>query len=133
MERLTLRNGTHAYLECKNCDKWVECRYGGFDCRNVLTERLASYEDTGLSPEEIEKMIEPTNDPLALDELREMDGEPVYVRYLDGAGEWGLVETYGCEYAEIRFRNGISIVGGKHGLFSRGAEIYHSKPEGDAK
>lgn len=66
---------------------------------------------------------------LSLDELLEMEGEPVYIRYLDGAGEWGLVETYGCEYAEIRFKNGIAAVGGKHGLFSRGAEIYRRKPE----
>lgn len=76
---------------------------------------------------------QPSNNPLTLDELREMDGEPVYVRFFDGAGEYGLVETYGCEYVEILFKRGISVVAGKHGLLSRGAEIYRRKSEGDAK
>ena len=41
--------------------------------------RLAAYEDTGLTPEEISALIPPPNDPLTLEELREMDGEPVWV------------------------------------------------------
>lgn len=70
------------------------------------------------------------NDPLTLKQLREMDGEPVYVRYLGGAGEWGLVETmYGYDFVEIRFRNGLANVGGEYGLISRGAKIYRRKPE----
>lgn len=147
MERLTFRTGKNVFIRkphvacsanrpvserlfCVNCS-------GPQDRKKCLPlmviDRLAAYEDTGLSPEEIKALIKPSNDSLTLDELREMDGEPVYVRYLDGAGEFGLVETYGFEYAEIRFRNGVSTVGGKHGLFSRGAEIYRRKPEGDAK
>ena len=68
--------------------------------------------------------------PLTLDELREMDGEPVYVRYLGGAGEWGLVETmYGYDFTEIRFRNGLANVESEYGLISRGAKFYRHKPE----
>ncbi len=49
--------------------------------------RLAAYEDTGLTPEEIMGLIAP-NDPLTLDELREMDGEPVWIT---PGGFWALV------------------------------------------
>ena len=35
------------------------------------------------------------NEPLTLDELREMDGEPVWVVYGEDAGMWALVEV--CE------------------------------------
>lgn len=60
---------------------------GGLCVTAEFVDRLAEYEDTGLSPEEIKALIAPLNDPLTLDELWEMDGEPVYVRHLDGAGE----------------------------------------------
>lgn len=131
MERLTEHSGDSVFI--KGC-KTLYANQGrkGAPASNAIV-RLAAYEDTGLSPEEIKALIAPLNDPLTLNELRKMDGDPVYVRYLDGAGEWGLVETYGCEYAEIRFRNGSATVGGRHGLFSRGAEIYRCKTEGEAK
>ena len=36
----------------------------------------------------------PPNPPLTLEELREMDGEPVWVRQLDGTGDgWALVNA----------------------------------------
>lgn len=42
-------------------------------------DRLAAYEDTGFEPEEIMVLIAPPNPPLTLEELQEMDGEPVYI------------------------------------------------------
>ena len=45
----------------------------------IAIDRLAAYEDTGLTPEEIMALIPLPNDPLTLEELREMDGEPVWV------------------------------------------------------
>ena len=47
-----------------------------------LRSRLKMYEDTGLTPEEIKKLIPPPNAPLTLEELREMDGEPVWCEIL---------------------------------------------------
>ncbi len=71
----------------------------------------------------------PPNDPLTLEELREMDGEPVYVRYPDSYGEWGLVEILHDDHIGIRFRDGLVDIGGKYGLLSRGAGIYRRRPE----
>lgn len=53
MERLTKRYNTHIAVVCENCDKRLECN-GGVICGEVLRDRLASYEDTGLEPEDIE-------------------------------------------------------------------------------
>lgn len=47
---------------------------------------------------------EPPNPPLTVDELREMDGEPVWVCEPNGAnGVWGLVDL---EYQMIRLHGG---------------------------
>lgn len=51
---------------------------------------------------------EPPNDPLTLEELREMDGEPVWVANLsakkkDGfCNEWALIENYGDYWLAYR-------------------------------
>lgn len=47
---------------------------------------------------------EPPNPPLTVDELREMDGEPVWVCEPSGAnGVWGIVDQ---EYQMIRLHGG---------------------------
>lgn len=57
MERLTEKHylGADHYMKCsENCDLDMDC----IDCPSFdrLVERLAAYEDTGLTPEEIVKM-----------------------------------------------------------------------------
>ena len=40
------------------------------------------------------RRAQPDNAPLTLDELREMDGQPVWVTYHDGSGaRWGIVSV----------------------------------------
>lgn len=50
----------------------------------------------------LRKQEQQPNAPLTLDELRKMDGEPVWVRSLDGNGKdiWAFVDT-DCEMARI--------------------------------
>ena len=54
-----------------------------FQEANALTDalnRLAEYEDTGFTPEEINNLHrKQESEPLTLDELREMDGQPVWI------------------------------------------------------
>lgn len=63
-------------------------------------ERLASYEDIGLEPEEIGALIPPPNNPLTLNQLRKMDGEPVWVKVSENwrksgvKGGWRLVRLH---------------------------------------
>lgn len=50
-----------------------------------LRARLSRYEDTGLEPEEIMKLATPpSNTPLTPEQLREMDGDKIYIHYIDG-------------------------------------------------
>lgn len=67
---------------------------------------LAAYEDTDLTPEEIMALLNPPNPPLTLDELREMDGEPVWIDTpkKDEAG-WALTGKKNC----IHFRGAFSF------------------------
>lgn len=55
----------------------------------AVWERLAAYEDTGLTPEEITTLIHPPNPPLTTEELLELDGEPVWN---DNEKEWIVVD-----------------------------------------
>ncbi len=55
MERMTKRlQSGKAVMDCPKCEhsKITECTLYG--CRNRLKDRLAAYEDTGLTPEEIQ-------------------------------------------------------------------------------
>lgn len=98
---------------CKNQgDKGCE------DCplRKAI-DRLAAYEDTGLTPEEImglcrmdrrAKMAEllrmEENKPLTPDDLPKMDGTPVWITKMDGGGgAWMLVDA---EYELCREAHG---------------------------
>ena len=108
MERLTerfygwvIKKGCHG--PCRTCHR--------AECADIypMIDRLAAYEDTGLEPEEImglcsmdrrAKMAEllrmEENKPLTLEELRGMDGEPVFIIPTRGSGgfcTWMLVDT----------------------------------------
>ena len=66
MERLTNRSDDgQAFMNCEECEaSW--CKKSGnhktactaIYCRNRLKDRLAAYEDTGLEPEEIERIVD---------------------------------------------------------------------------
>lgn len=86
---------------------WKRCLDGYEDVglKNGVTVgdavlRLSEYEDTMRTPEELKKLIAPSNDPLTLEELREMDGEPVYCTFKSDGSElgWGIVRIDGDDY-----------------------------------
>ena len=61
--------------------------------RGKEINRLAAYEDTGLTPEEIVALIPPPNAPLTLEELREMDGQPVwFCKCHNGLCNWCVID-----------------------------------------
>ena len=66
---------------------------------SALREKLKLYEDTGLTPEEVAALRaqqeSEKNEPLTLEELRQMDGQPVWVEEPDGHkhySRWCLVD-----------------------------------------
>ena len=67
------------------------------------------------------------NAPLTLDELREMDGEPVWVEFQDGSGGcWGLVHI--TMFNHIVFANGLFCRVGKP-YYGKTWLAYRQKPE----
>lgn len=59
MERLTKRlDDGQAVMDCQNCDLNSLQSCTCLACRNRLKDRLAAYEDAGLTPEEVKDMDE---------------------------------------------------------------------------
>lgn len=78
--------------------------------------------------ERVAALTAPQNDPLTMEELREMwkmDGDPVYLSF-GGVGEWVLVQL---RMNEIFFlhKNGISAPA--ENAFRIGGKVYRRKPE----
>jgi hypothetical protein len=71
------------------------------------------------------------NNPLTMDDLLEMDGEPVWVKRPGRGAGWELVDV-SWKYARVVYL--VNTAGG-HNLadveLKEGAEIYRWKPEGD--
>ena len=77
MERLTEKHylGTDHYMKCSgNCNVDMDC----IDCPSFdrLVERLAAYEDTGLTPENVEA-LKLSAMGKAIAEITEFDGLPI--------------------------------------------------------
>lgn len=75
--------------------------------------------------------LTPPNEPLTLEELREMDGEPVWLEYSNGAHQWHIVKDI-VGYANInviRWRDG-----GLESIQDYGKTwlAYRCPPEGEA-
>ena len=74
---------------------------------------------------EVTKKVE----PLTMDELRQMDGEPVWVEFQDGSGGcWGLVHI--TMFNHVVFASGLYCTVGKP-YYGKTWLAYRQKPEGD--
>lgn len=67
----------------------------------------------------------PLNAPLTLEELLEMDGEPVYLDFGDG-GEWVLVRV---QQDKVFITHKNTICAPANILFECGGKAYRRKPE----
>ena len=71
----------------------------------------------------------PPNDPLTLEELRKMDGEPVYFYFGSGFGEWALAMERSELYDEVCLRNKNGLPSPARFVIEGGGNIYRRKPE----
>lgn len=135
MERLTEKHylGTDHYMKCSgNCNVDMDCiDCPSFDC---LVERLAAYEDTGLTPKEAKRMSnilmdvgidyncswEYVKNWLLDDRLRELaeadkDGRLVVLPCKVGQRVFALLDTdkhiSECEVKQIGMGNKIGFIG----------------------
>lgn len=69
----------------------------------------------------------PPNDPLTLEQLREMDGEPVWVVQPGYKSSYGLVRTT-WTVTMLVFNNG-RFVAAEFAILEKGCKIFRRKPE----
>lgn len=119
MERLTRRM----------CGRWgvVEgCELNTLNGMRRIVDRLAAYENTGLSPEEIQQTAE--RGPLTLEDLRAMDGQPVWAEKSGHESRWALVYNFWTaeDVIFLIFNNGKQ----EHAnfLLDEGWKIYRRPP-----
>ena len=97
------------------------CGYGGEHPEAPPCTSCPAY------PKEIEE-----NTPLTLDELRNMDGEPVYIVECPDWGHWELSEN-AEDYLEGRdphfYGMKLNDPAGRYGLYKLGWLAYRCKPE----
>ena len=81
---------------------------------------------------ELREIKQERNTPLTLDELLQMDGEPVWVEFQDGSGGcWGLVHITMFNhvvFTHVVFTNGLYCTVGKP-YFGKTWLTYRQKPE----
>lgn len=93
--RRETEKGTTQYI-CPNCHDYHEFRedFGEqtFNANFIFCRRCGARNGTGTAP-----TLTPSNEPLTLEQLRKMDGEPVYI-IIDGVEPlkmWVLIEADG--------------------------------------
>ena len=105
-------------IEAIKCN-WPDSRY------TILREAL----DMAISALRQQERFGEANKALTLDELRKMDGEPVWVEFQDGSGGcWGLVHI--TVFTHIVFANGHFCTVGKP-YYGKTWIAYRHKPEED--
>ena len=128
MERLTEKHylGTDHYMKCSgNCNVDMDC----IDCPSFdrLVERLAAYEDTGLTPDEIKSMKDEHFSGLEMAKLysalmklknyqeADKDGRVVVLPCKVGQRVFALLDTdkhiSECEVKQIGMGNKIGFIG----------------------
>lgn len=104
---------------CPACPRYEQYEYGGTaECREKLMQEAADALEAAIREQEERE----NKRPLTLDELMEMDGEPVWLKIAGGV--WGLVDM------------NVSVVwlnrGGDIDLDKIAGLAYRSKPKEDA-
>lgn len=96
MDRLTER--VEDYVKIKGC----KTIYGANERKNAPVSsaiaRLAAYEDSGLTPDEVQALVEEQkNPPLTIEEMKDLLGEPVWVETEYGKG-WDVLNYFGRNF-----------------------------------
>lgn len=120
-ERLTKRDTDgQAMMDCQKCEADWTGKHGklmadctALYCRNRLKDRLAAYEDTGLTPESVEA-LKLSIMGKAITEITEFNGVPIArLRELAEADKDGRVEVLPCKVGdrlyEVTGRKTISV------------------------
>lgn len=105
-------------------EKFMEIVYGILSS-DETNDRANQIIDAFDNIPQVEVKELPVNDPLTLEQLREMDGEPVYLDFIDG-GEWVLVRVY---EGKVFITHKNTICSPAKLVFMCNGKIYRYKPK----
>lgn len=110
MERLTKRlPDGKPVMDCDSCEQKKDKQCTLYECRASLIKRLAAYEDTGLTPEEIKAPF--TEDAMINLAAQALGVEPSRLRELVEADKEGRCVVLPCKVGEkIYYLNGKYII-----------------------
>lgn len=121
--RRETEKGTVQYI-CPRCHDYHEFRedFGErtFSENYIFCRRCGARNGTGNAP-----TLTPPNEPMTLEQLREMDGEPVWV---DDEKIWALLQVWDDDNIDIVFPMPRGCFHAKSVL---GKKIYRRPPEGE--
>lgn len=108
-ERMTKRDTDgQAMMDCQKCESDWTGKHGkpmadctALYCRNRLLDRLAEYEDTGLTPEEVSALVKDWSDLCTI--IGECGGID-RLRELDEADKNGRVVVLPCKIGDVLYR-----------------------------
>ena len=105
MERLTKRlPDGKAVMDCDSCEQKKDKQCTLYECRASLIKRLAAYEDTGLTPEEVTAATAALMGK-TLAEITEFEGVPLArLRELAEADKDGRVVVLPCKVGDTVWR-----------------------------
>ena len=123
---------THGCAILRNAVEHMEAALSNYDSLSALVHRLETeLKSEILSAAELRARL--ANEPLTLEELREMDGEPAWwddgdgscwgIISVDSAGMWGGIPFFRGRWKEVNFEYNIE---------DRKMKIYRRPPEGEA-
>ena len=128
--RRETEKGTVQYI-CPHCHDYHEFRedFGErtFSENYIFCRRCGARNGTGIAP-----TLTPPNEPLTLEQLREMNGEPAW--WDDGEGScWGIISvaTNGRWAGIPFFRGRWKQANFEYDIKSRGMTLYRRPPEGE--
>lgn len=122
---------THGCAILRNAVEHMEAALSNYDSLSALVHRLETeLKSEILSAAELRARL--ANEPLTLEELREMDGEPAWwddgdgscwgIISVDSAGMWGGIPFFRGRWKEVNFEYNIE---------DRKMKIYRRPPEGE--
>ena len=123
------KNNELIRLAKKAADEWrnTDAYYQAAQIIDMLVEELESNTLTQPNEGAKDKNV-PTNEPLTLEQLREMDGEPVWVDDENDKKTWALLQVWGDENIDAVFPMPRGCF---HAESVIGRKIYRRPPEGE--
>ena len=123
-------------MNCPDCHNAIFHRDTSWDNAVSFFKRMVVTDESALRQQEHFREVTKKVEPLTLDELREMDGEPVWIVEEPDWGHWELsadADDYVADREPSFYGMKHNDPAGRYGLHKLGWLAYRQKPEENTK